>query len=73
MYTKLVSFVLNGEPVSVRVDPFELFVDVLRDKLYLTGTKKGCGEGGCGSCTVLVDGAAVTPVCCRQCGLMELL
>lgn len=59
MYTKLVSFVLNGEPVSVRVDPFELFVDVLRDKLYLTGTKKGCSEGGCGSCTVLVDGAAV--------------
>lgn len=59
MNTKLVSFVLNGEPVSVRVDPFELFVDVLRDKLYLTGTKKGCGEGGCGSCTILVNGEAV--------------
>lgn len=59
MNTNLISFTLNGEPVEVRVDPFELLVDVLRDKFQLTGTKKGCGEGGCGSCTVIVDGEAV--------------
>ncbi|WP_041278771.1 (2Fe-2S)-binding protein [Desulfotalea psychrophila] len=59
MSKQLITFTLNGEPVEVYVDPFELFVDVLRDKLHLTGTKKGCGEGGCGSCTVLVNGKAV--------------
>jgi carbon-monoxide dehydrogenase small subunit len=50
---------LNGESVTVEVEPFELLVDVLRDKLGLTGTKIGCNEGECGACTVIVDGQAV--------------
>jgi carbon-monoxide dehydrogenase small subunit len=52
----LVSFRINGRPVKVRVPPNTLLVDLIRDKLGLTGTKKGCGVGECGACTVLVDG-----------------
>ena len=59
MSQQLISFTLNGEQVEVYVDPFELLVDVLRDKFFLTGTKKGCGEGGCGSCAVIVNGKSV--------------
>jgi len=50
---------LNGESVTVEVEPSDLLVDVLRDKLGLTGTKIGCNEGECGACTVIVDGRAV--------------
>lgn len=50
-----IQFTLNGEPVTLTVDPDELLVDVLRDKLLLTGTKVGCGEGECGACTVLLN------------------
>lgn len=51
---------INGQPYSVRVEPDELLVDVLRDRLELIGTKKGCGTGDCGACTVLMDGCPVT-------------
>ncbi|MGC9182062.1 (2Fe-2S)-binding protein [Thermogladius sp.] len=54
-----VSFKLNGRPVEVDVAPNELLINVLRDKLKLTGTKYGCGIGECGACTVLVDGKPV--------------
>jgi len=50
---------LNGQSVTVEVEPFELLADVLRDKLGLTGTKVGCSEGECGACTVIMDGHAV--------------
>lgn len=50
---------LNGEPMTVEVEPSDLLVDVLRDKLGLTGTKIGCSEGECGACTVIMDGQAV--------------
>jgi carbon-monoxide dehydrogenase small subunit len=53
-----VRFALNGEDMSLKTDPDRPLLWVLRGDLELTGTKYGCGEGHCGSCTVLVDGVA---------------
>jgi aerobic carbon-monoxide dehydrogenase small subunit len=53
------SLVVNGEPKTVRAYPMERLLDVLREQLGLTGTKEGCGEGECGACAVLMDGALV--------------
>jgi carbon-monoxide dehydrogenase small subunit len=50
---------INGESYEVRVKPSETLLEVLRDKLGLTGTKEGCDTGKCGACTVLIDGKAV--------------
>ena len=54
-----ISFLLNGEPTDVDVDPRRKLLWVLRTELGLTGTKYGCGERECGACTVLVDGRRV--------------
>ena len=54
-----VRFVLNGEAVEVEIEPHLTLLQVLREKLELTGTKEGCGMGECGSCTVLIDGKPV--------------
>lgn len=51
---------VNGEPREEMADARDTLLEFLRDRLGLTGTKEGCGNGNCGSCTVLVDGA---PVC----------
>lgn len=51
---------LNGREVTVEAEPMARVLDVLREELGLTGSKEGCGEGECGSCTVLLDGR---PVC----------
>jgi carbon-monoxide dehydrogenase small subunit len=48
-------FTVNGQPVSLSVSPQRLLVDVLREDLGLTGTKKGCGSGDCGACTVILE------------------
>ncbi len=53
------SFTLNGDQVSLEASPNTLLVDLLRDRLGLTGTKVGCREGECGACTVLLDGTPV--------------
>ena len=55
----VLSFTLNGNPVTVQA-PLKLrMLDVLRNSLGLTGTKEGCGVGECGACTVVMNGAAV--------------
>ena len=54
-----ISFKINGKLVTVRAHPMERLLDVLRQELGLTGTKEGCGEGECGSCSVLMDGVLV--------------
>ena len=57
--TVSLTMVVNGKTVEVRIAPDELLVDVLRDRLGLTGTKVGCNEGECGACTVIMEGKAV--------------
>ncbi|MDF3002693.1 MAG: Xanthine dehydrogenase [Bacillota bacterium] len=54
-----IQFVLNGKSVSMDVDPETTLLSLLREELFLTGTKEGCGSGECGACTVLMDGLAV--------------
>jgi aerobic carbon-monoxide dehydrogenase small subunit len=54
-----ISFVVNGEPKTIHAYPMERLLDVLRHQLQLTGAKEGCGEGECGSCSVLMDGILV--------------
>ena len=58
-FVSSVSFVLNAKRLKLRVHPLKRLLDVLREDCRLTGTKEGCGEGECGACTVLVDGAPV--------------
>jgi isoquinoline 1-oxidoreductase subunit alpha len=57
---------INGQSFSVEAEPDTSLLSILREKLDLTGTKYGCGEGQCGACTLLVDGRAhrscTTPV-----------
>lgn len=56
----LLTFTVNGKPVEVEIEPNELLVDTLRNRLGLTGTKVGCGDGDCGACTVIIDGKTAT-------------
>jgi aerobic-type carbon monoxide dehydrogenase small subunit (CoxS/CutS family) len=52
-------FHINGKSMRLDAHPLKRLLDVLREDCGLTGTKEGCGEGECGACTVLVDGAPV--------------
>jgi carbon-monoxide dehydrogenase small subunit len=53
---RVIELHINGIAYDVMISPEDLLIDVLREKLDLTGTKKGCGQGDCGTCTVLIDG-----------------
>ncbi|HXG53485.1 MAG TPA: (2Fe-2S)-binding protein [candidate division Zixibacteria bacterium] len=55
-----VSFTLNGKPQDLEVEPHELLLDVVRDRLGLTGAKRSCDVQVCGACTLLVDGRPVS-------------
>ena len=54
-----ISFTINGKPATVEVDPGMMVLDVLREVLNLTGTKHGCDNSTCGTCTIVVNGKAV--------------
>tara|TARA_B110000438_G_scaffold297146_1_gene343049 strand:+ start:440 stop:931 length:492 start_codon:yes stop_codon:yes gene_type:complete len=55
----IVSMTINGEKRDITVYGTETLLSILRDKLGLTGTKRGCNQGVCGACTIIVDGAAI--------------
>jgi carbon-monoxide dehydrogenase small subunit len=59
MKKKLLHLTVNEEYHELHISPKKLLVEILRDELGLTGTKRGCSTGSCGACTVLLDGAAV--------------
>jgi aerobic-type carbon monoxide dehydrogenase small subunit (CoxS/CutS family) len=54
-----INFRLNGQPYSLNVEPFEILLEMLRDRLGLKSPKCGCNRGDCGTCTVLLDGRTV--------------
>ena len=53
-----IQFTLNGVPQTVAIEPADKIIDVLREHLNLTGTKRGCDDGTCGACTIVLDGEA---------------
>lgn len=60
---KIIQLNVNGEPKDVIIEDHYTLLQVLRKEIGLTGTKRGCDHGECGSCTVLVDGKAVLSCC----------
>ena len=58
-----VTTTINDQPVDFLCDPRQSLLEVLRDVLYLTGTKEGCNDGNCGACNVIMDGVLVDSCC----------
>ena len=69
-----VTLTVNGSLLTLEAPPAARLLDVLRERLGLTGTKEGCGEGECGACTVLLDGVPVNSclVAVGQCAGREV-
>ncbi len=59
MEMKEIKFVLNGKAYELKVSPWRTLLEMIREDLQLTGTKEGCGQGECGSCTVIMGGKTV--------------
>ena len=59
MEMKAIKFVLNGEPQELSVPPWRTLLEMIREDFKLTGAKEGCGQGECGSCTVIMGGKSV--------------
>jgi xanthine dehydrogenase YagT iron-sulfur-binding subunit len=57
--TSTIELTVNGRPEQLELDPRMSLLDVLRERLQLSGTKKGCNQGACGACTILVGGRRV--------------
>ena len=66
MKTKL-SFTVNGNPAEVFIEPNTLLVEVLRDILGLIGTKRGCSDSSCGTCTIIMNGYS-----CKSCSVLAM-
>jgi len=64
-----VTITINGKPRALTLDPRSTLLDVLREQLDLTGSKKGCDQGQCGACTVLINGRRV--VSCLTLAVMQ--
>jgi len=64
---KELKFTVNDQPYEVYIKPKTLLVEVLRDQLGLTGTKRGCNSSSCGACTVMLNGMAV-----KSCSILAL-
>jgi carbon-monoxide dehydrogenase small subunit len=64
---KELKLTVNGQPYEISIHPRMLLVEVLREQLGLTGTKRGCNEGACGACTVIMDGKSV-----KACSVLAL-
>jgi xanthine dehydrogenase YagT iron-sulfur-binding subunit len=63
------TLMLNGKSHTLNVQPWTILLDLLRNELALTGTKKGCDHGQCGACTVLIDGQRINS--CLQLAIMQ--
>ena len=61
--TTLVTATINGDATAFQCEPRDSLLDVLRDRLLLTGAKEGCNNGNCGACNVIVDGVLVNSCC----------
>lgn len=67
MKKNLLHLTVNEEYYELHISPKKLLVEILRDELGLTGTKRGCSTGSCGACTVLLNGIAV-----KSCSLLAM-